>query len=104
MYFYDNRVVEIANITPSARGELEITDVNNAYLKSHQLNVNVLGRGYTCGCGNHDALIEANHYVRALESRQGLKIACLEKFGGMATSEKLSIHAELMSILHMESI
>ncbi len=81
LYFYDNRVVEIAkNLKPSARGELEITDVHNAYLKLNELNVSVIGRGFTwMDAGNPDALLEASNYVSAVQRRQGLKIACLEE-------------------------
>ena len=81
LYFYKNDVVKIAkNITPSKRGELEITSVNNEYLRQNRLAVEVMSRGYAwLDTGTHDSLLEAANFIKTLESRQGLKISCLEE-------------------------
>lgn len=101
LYFYDNAVIDIAHsLKPSARGELEITDVNKHYLAKEQLDVVVMGRGHAwLDTGTHDSLIEAGLFIQTLEKRQGLKIACPEEIAyrmGYITANDLAILAETL--------
>jgi glucose-1-phosphate thymidylyltransferase len=102
LYFYDNKVIEYAeNIRPSARGELEITDLNRCYLEAGNLSVELMGRGSAwLDTGTHDSLLQAATFIETLEKRQGLKISCPEEIAfrmGYINEEQLLVLAEVMS-------
>ena len=102
LYFYDENVVEITRgLTPSPRGELEITDVNLAYLERGTLNVELLGRGVAwLDTGTHEALLQAANFIQAVQERQGLRISCPEEIGwrnGWIETEQLRQHAQALS-------
>jgi glucose-1-phosphate thymidylyltransferase len=102
LYFYDPQVVDIAaGLTPSARGELEITDINRAYLEQNALNVEVLGRGTAwLDTGTHESLLQAANYIEAIEQRQGLKVSCVEEIAyrmGYITAAQLEQLARPLS-------
>ena len=108
LYFYDNAVLEIAaGLIPSARGELEITDVNRAYLERGQLRVARLGRGYAwLDTGTHESLHDAGSFVRTIEKRQGLKVMCLEEIGlelGYLTPDDLRRRADQLGVTEYAS-
>jgi len=102
LYFYPNSVVKIAKqITPSKRGELEITSINNTYLKNNELNVELMGKGFTwLDTGTPDSLLEASNFMQAIEKRQGLKVACIEEIvfnKGYINSKQLNNLAQNLS-------
>jgi glucose-1-phosphate thymidylyltransferase len=102
LYFYPNTVIQIAkNVQPSHRGELEITTVNETYLKQNQLKVELMGRGYAwLDTGTHESLLEAGQFIEVIEKRQGLKVACLEEIAyemGYISKEQLLKLAEPLS-------
>lgn len=101
LYFYDNKVVEIAkNIKPSHRGEIEITSVNNAYLDEGNIRIELFGRGFAwLDTGTHESLLEASEFIHIIEKRKGIKISCIEEIAyvkGWISEEKMLEHAETL--------
>ena len=99
LYFYPNSVIKVAkNVKPSHRGELEISDVNQAYLDQDNLKIELMGRGYAwLDTGTHESLLEASNYIQTIEKRQGLKVACLEEIAyemGYISDKELLLLAE----------
>lgn len=107
LYFYDNSVVEMAKkVKPSKRGELEITDINNAYLQKKQLKVRLMGRGYAwLDTGTYDSLIDASLFIKTIEDRQGLKIGCIEEIAyrmGFIDAEQVQRFADQINTSYGE--
>lgn len=109
LYFYDNDVISIAKeIKPSERGELEITDVNKAYLERGKLSVEIMGRGFAwLDTGTHESLLEASTFIETIEKRQNLKVACLEEVAyrmGYIDKQQLAVLAEPLKKINMVNI
>ena len=105
MYFYDNDVINIAKkVKPSPRGELEITDVNNAYLKQKKLSVELFGRGFAwLDAGTYDSLLDSSLFIRAIEQRQGIMVSCLEEIAyrkGFINKKELLENAKLFNSVY----